>query len=386
MLTDEKQLTEHHDTHSVHSSFSSTLSDEEQHDDWVFKEERRRLWWLLFIMDRHLSLCYNEPLFFTETQYMSVFPPLRDSIWVQTRLYRSPNRIDTDLSQPRLPHFLARGPEITAYHVEESFFGIFLPLMTLTGRLLERHREANDDDGNYRSIMNSDLDGRDIEDDLRWFCGCLQEICEEDVSSTPLSIIDSQQYCYSTSIPDLSKPATSSICGLYASYMLQVLYILRNSKWDPYQLILDRDFWTSSPQFGQALSSSVAGSKFLELILERDEGLVYMPYFFGIQLLLGSLPLLGLPLRLGAHAGQKIVHALRIYLRATDACLVTLPTVYQSRFRAVLLAGIDIACGRQFDAATEVKRLLNVVSTYRWSAYGHGLATRQEKPVEVAPN
>ncbi|KAK4995595.1 hypothetical protein LTR66_004624 [Elasticomyces elasticus] len=32
------------------------------------REERRRIWWLLYTMDRHLSLCYNKPLFLLDKE------------------------------------------------------------------------------------------------------------------------------------------------------------------------------------------------------------------------------------------------------------------------------------------------------------------------------
>ncbi|KAI1131171.1 hypothetical protein F5Y10DRAFT_262351 [Nemania abortiva] len=32
------------------------------------REERRRVWWFLFTMDRHISLCYNKPLFLHDSE------------------------------------------------------------------------------------------------------------------------------------------------------------------------------------------------------------------------------------------------------------------------------------------------------------------------------
>ncbi|KAK5026264.1 hypothetical protein LTR13_010045 [Exophiala sideris] len=40
----------------------------------VHREERRRTWWLLFLMDRHLALCYNRPLALLEAECQLVTP------------------------------------------------------------------------------------------------------------------------------------------------------------------------------------------------------------------------------------------------------------------------------------------------------------------------
>ena len=45
------------------------------------REERRRIWWLVYVVDRHLALCYNRPLFLLDiecydrcTQKMALCP------------------------------------------------------------------------------------------------------------------------------------------------------------------------------------------------------------------------------------------------------------------------------------------------------------------------
>jgi hypothetical protein len=50
-----------------------TLSEEQ-------REERRRLWWLLYTMDRHLALCYNRPLSLLDAECSGLLQPLDDNI------------------------------------------------------------------------------------------------------------------------------------------------------------------------------------------------------------------------------------------------------------------------------------------------------------------
>ena len=40
------------------------------------REERRRTWWLLYIMDRHLALCYNRPLALLDAETEDLLLPL----------------------------------------------------------------------------------------------------------------------------------------------------------------------------------------------------------------------------------------------------------------------------------------------------------------------
>jgi hypothetical protein len=41
------------------------------------KEERRRVWWLLYIADRHLALCYNTPLKILDIECHSYQPSMK---------------------------------------------------------------------------------------------------------------------------------------------------------------------------------------------------------------------------------------------------------------------------------------------------------------------
>ena len=45
------------------------------------REERRRIWWLCFTMDRHLALCYNRPLFLLDIECDGLLQPMDDTMW-----------------------------------------------------------------------------------------------------------------------------------------------------------------------------------------------------------------------------------------------------------------------------------------------------------------
>ena len=136
----------------------------------------------------------------------------------------------------------------------------------------------------------------------------------------------------------------------------------------------DADFWTSSPGFKESMSHTVAAAECVNQILHHDPDISFMPYFFGIQLLHGSLLLLLVAYRLQADSGAVILNACEAVVRATEACFVTLPTDYQRQFRNVMRSAIALAKGRRNNPGDTEKQLASVLARYRWSRNGAGLA------------
>jgi arabinolytic transcriptional activator AraR len=116
-----------------------------QHSDGEFinevhREERRRTWWLLFLMDRHLALCYNRSLALLEAECRDLLLPLDDVTW-QSGAQPHSHGIKAD--GPRcmlLPSGKGRvhGPPKTCTGI--GLFGFFLPLMVHCGTLLDLNR------------------------------------------------------------------------------------------------------------------------------------------------------------------------------------------------------------------------------------------------------
>ncbi|APA12881.1 hypothetical protein sscle_10g076510 [Sclerotinia sclerotiorum 1980 UF-70] len=51
------------------------------------REERRRIWWLCYTVDRHLALCYNRPLFLLDIECDGLFQPMDDILWQAGEFY-----------------------------------------------------------------------------------------------------------------------------------------------------------------------------------------------------------------------------------------------------------------------------------------------------------
>lgn len=342
----------------------------------VHREERRRTWWLLFLMDRHLALCYNRTLALLEAECRDLLLPLDDITWQKaTQLHSHGIRANG----PRcmlLPMGTGRmnGPPITC--TGPGLFEFFLPLMTTTGHLLDYNRAKNNPilAATGSSIWTSQE--RQILRQLDLYQASLDHL------SGTMHLLhrrgSDKDSSWSTSPTALAEDSEGAhiarTVAAYAKHVLCVLRILISSKWDPLYLFDDSDLFTSSLSFKDSISHTMAASECVTQILEEDPDISFMPYFFGIQLLHGSLLLLLVAYRLQTDSGTAILTACEAVIRATEACFVTLPTDYQRQFRNVMRSAIGLAKGRRSDPADTEKQLTFVLARYRWSRNGAGLA------------
>lgn len=93
------------------------------------REERRRTWWLLYMQDRHLALCYNRPMFFLNKECEGLLQPLDDDVWQSGRFEMAAAK------------YRQRGLDIKC--TSHSVFGYFLPLMVILGEILDLNHARN---------------------------------------------------------------------------------------------------------------------------------------------------------------------------------------------------------------------------------------------------
>src|SRR5204863_7179096 len=104
------------------------------------REERRRIWWLLYTMDRHLSLCYNRPLTLLDKECEGLLQPMNDFLWHAGDFSNSnPNHYPTGAT----PATRVRRIGPTFECTDHSMFGYFLPLMTILGEIVDLHHARN---------------------------------------------------------------------------------------------------------------------------------------------------------------------------------------------------------------------------------------------------
>jgi hypothetical protein len=282
------------------------------------REERRRIWWLVYIVDRHLSLCYNKPLFLMDIECDGLLQPLSDEAW-QAGDFSNSNGAEE--SRARGPSFECTG---------NSIFGYFLPLMTILGEIVDlTHARNHPRFGlNFRSAQDWDSQAAEITRHLETYSQSLADFearnAREEAGDDTLS-----PHSNHSSMTTASNMLTTSTTIAYSTHVLHVLYILLTGKWDPISLLEDADLWISTPSFISSTTHAVSAANALPAILEYDPGLEFMPFFFGVYLLQGSFLLLLIAEKLGGEVSENVVQACELVVRAHEACVVTLNTEYQ---------------------------------------------------------
>ncbi|KAF2734968.1 hypothetical protein EJ04DRAFT_601902 [Polyplosphaeria fusca] len=361
--------------HAGPNGQSSPNLDEEQ------KEERRRIWWLLYAVDRHLALCYNRPLSLLDLECEGLLQPVDDSLWQAGDFFNGDSA--QSFSDPSSPHFRRRGPvfECTGH----SIFGFFLPLMTILGEIVDLNHARNHPRFGTRFRNGSDWDDHatEITRQLESYGQSLQELKNRALNE---AAAENEQPMHPGTPSARSVNSTTSraqeslmrarIVVAYGTHLMHVLHILLNGKWDPIALLDDNDLWISSQSFIDATGHAVSAADALNEILEQDPDLSFMPFFFGIYLLQGSFLLLLIADKLQGEANPSVVKACETIVRAHEACIVTLNTEYQRNFRKVMRSALQQVRGRGMDEHAEVAQMRRreMLSLYRWSGDGAGLA------------
>ena len=302
------------------------------------REERRRIWWLLYTMDRHLALCYNRPLFLLDIECDGLLQPVDDSLWQAGEYFNGDSA--QSFSDSTFPYFRRRGPifECTGH----SIFGFFLPLMTILGGIVDlNHARNHPRFGRFHSGTDWNDQATEITRQLEAYGRSLQgfearytssltevngksgEPNHHDISTLSAHSVNSSKSRITESM------LQTKIVVAYGTHLMHTLHILLNGKWDPIALLDDNDLWISSQSFTTATGHAVSAAEAISEILEHDPDLSFMPFFFGIYLLQGSFLLLLIADKLQGGANPNVVKACETIVRAHEACVATLSTEYQ---------------------------------------------------------
>ena len=291
------------------------------------REERRRIWWLLYTVDRHLALCYNKPLFLLDAECADLLQPTAETKWQSGDVYTGDSNMFTDPStSPR-----HRGPSFEC--TSHSIFGYFTPLMTILGEIVELNQARNHPRFGltFRQASEWDQQVAEITQHLEVYGQSLKEFEARYMDPEHRSEVGTPSVRSTTSGSSRMTESVlqTKIVVAYGTHVLHVLYILLHGKWDPISLLDDSDLWISSQSFISAMQHAVSGAEAISDILEYDPDLSFMPFFFGIYLLQGSFLLLLIADKLQGEASSNVVNACETVVRAVEACVVTLNTEYQ---------------------------------------------------------
>ncbi|TVY46187.1 Xylanolytic transcriptional activator xlnR-like protein [Lachnellula occidentalis] len=364
------------------------------------REERRRVWWLAYTVDRHLALCYNRPLFLLDIECDSLLQPMDDTLWQAGEFYTGDSSIHIT-SPSGTPRIRRRGPNFEC--TGHSIFGYFLPLMTILGEIVDLFHAKNHPRFGigFRSAQEWDDHASEIARQLEAYGQSLKDFEARNPSisieepENPMEGNDANTDHAEIGTPSVHSIRTTSsahiseadiqtrIVVAYGTHVMHVLHILLTGKWDPISLLDDNDLWISSQSFINATGHAVSAAEAIDNILEYDPGLEFMPFFFGVYLLQGSFLLLLIADKLQVRtdsffcveASPSVIKACETIVRAHEACVVTLNTEYQRNFRKVMRSALAQVRGRvPEDFGEQQLRRREVLALYRWTGDGTGLA------------
>ncbi|RCI10530.1 hypothetical protein L249_4289 [Ophiocordyceps polyrhachis-furcata BCC 54312] len=333
---------------------SRLVSDEE-------REERRRLWWLLYMVDRHLALCFNRPLFLLDIECDGLLLPMDDTAW-QMGCFEAQHESFAGGSVNKFGALEAPWPDQYRFECRgHGIFGFFLPLMTMLGEVVDLHH-----------AQNQPSCGRDWEaraEEIRRHIDLYEQSLARlgniqpdnsgrrvEASRSPSSVGANH-----TTTHDESRTRTVMAYGTHA---MHVLHILLAGRWD------DDNTCMSSAAFFKAASHAVSAADAVGRILQCDPGLELMPFFFGIYLMQGSLLLPVIAAELRPVALSSVVRACETIVRAHEVCTVTLSTECQRNFSRVMRSALTVARDRAIEEQQQQQQ--QQLEPFRWTGDGTG--------------
>lgn len=350
------------------------------------QEENRRVFWLLFCLDRHLGLSFNSPLAILDDE-CQLYRPLPDAAW--EALPDTDAADNTPLTERRF------GPPTVA--TGTGFFEYFLPLMTILGDVILLHRQKchprfgrtslvdgneMDEDQNQNHARNTAL----VESVLDDYARSLADLDPQASSNnnSPNNHAASSPESFSASSPSQTQ---LRLVTAYSTFILHVLHVLLHGKWDAVSMLENKDGWISSAGFNKCAAHSIAASDAVSRILRCDPELAFMPYLFGIYLLHGSFILLLFADRMPqVGLNESVERACETIIRSHEVCVVTLNTEFQKQFRKALRSTLNSVRNVRNDRhdrqvvvgnashVDEGQARRRALSLYRWSRGFTGLA------------
>ncbi|KAI9709848.1 MAG: hypothetical protein M1828_002343 [Chrysothrix sp. TS-e1954] len=293
----------------------------------VQQEERRRVYWALYMVDRHLALCYNRPVYLHDRESKDLLQPMDEKHWQESDF--SAVLQPVTLERERGPPVTFRGPTI---------FGFFLPLMHILGDILRLNELKMDLPLEVDNRLFDSLVGA-IERKLQTY---QQDLTKFEVNEFPPDTglnVDGADLSFLVETSRRTNPHRSDVAAqieaamAYGRYILHVLKILSACRLDPLSLLDNEDNYISSPEFSLTIEHAISAAEAISDVMEYDGDLSYMPYFLGIHLLQGSFLLLLIADKYQGSANARVVRACETVVRAHETCVVTLDTEYQVRFQ-----------------------------------------------------
>ncbi|CAK7217093.1 hypothetical protein SCUCBS95973_003034 [Sporothrix curviconia] len=333
------------------------------------KEERRRLWWNAYIVDKHSSFSFNMRPTLAESECRFIHRPCRDEIWENDKDF-----VDEETERPQ-----GLGYEVLSL----DWCGIFVALAAILSDLLEYHYLLQHPTFSTKTDLLSVLRST-LEHNMATFEKSVRELHVRKMraSRAGASAAISVMVWDAGQLRDLDTefPSEPKLL-LYAWHMLHCMYTLLYGKLDPVDIFQDTE-WLLSNDFLLAAEHADKCTKVTVQILRLDPKLQCCYRMFGTYFLHSSFIFLVLARKLRQSADDYILNSCRTYLRTLEAFAATVNIKYQKTFARVLQDTISkcveaqnqqqqLPDGSRIVAAPADDWLDPEILNYRWTA-GHG--------------
>ncbi|KAG9555223.1 hypothetical protein KCU71_g11051, partial [Aureobasidium melanogenum] len=324
-------------------------------------EERKRVWFFLYSMDRHISFFFNKPLSLLDSECSSLARPISELSW------QSEKERDEDT--------VGHGPWY--YCTGTDFFQFFTPLMALLGEtvyftLAQNHPRfgislhTTNDWSNWRSAIREKLD--DYKNGISTMRDSAQrsQRAESDCSQiSERSQIQAPRY----------QDPRSAVVFAYAEFLIPVFHIILEGKWDPLTLLDQQDNWLGSTGFKNVVKHAIDAATPMRELFDLDPGLRFMPFYLGIYLFHVSLPLILVVDRVKQKINDRVVNACDTFIRAHEICISQIPSEYSIAMLTVLRAAKMEMQGRvPCDTQENARQRRRLLQKFDWTSEGRGVA------------
>ena len=302
------------------------------------REERRRVWWVLYILDRHLALCFNSPLALKDAECQGLLLPMSEAAW-QGYCDENDVQMQKELSPQRI------GPTSDCKGIE--MFNFFIAIAAILGQIIDFHHARSHPRWSSLFLDSSVTPAyhKTLSAQVEVFG---QSLCDiEALAVSPRrqtgNIFESTMLPFSNTANDNNPAPTADLKRilaisiqnqremviLYGRYMIHILFILLHGKWDLESMMHDKDQWWSSPASSTTVGHAISAAEALDTILEVDCDLSFSPNFLGIYLLHGSFVHIAAATKFQAQTAPAVLRSCLTFSRAHEVCVVTFHNEYQ---------------------------------------------------------
>ncbi|KAG9691986.1 hypothetical protein KCU95_g7145, partial [Aureobasidium melanogenum] len=324
-------------------------------------EERKRVWYFLYSMDRHISFFFNKPLSLLDSECSSLERPISELSWQS--------------GEEQFEDTVGHGPWY--YCTGTDFFQFFTPLMALLGEtvyftLAQNHPRfgisvhTTNDWSNWRSAIREKLDDyKNGISTMRDSAERSQRAESDGSQTTDRSPMQEPRY----------QDPRSAVVFAYAEFLIPVFHIILEGKWDPLTLLNQQDNWLGSTGFKNVVKHAIEAATPMRELFDLDPGLRFMPFYLGIYLFHVSLPLILVVDRVKQKINDRVITACDTFIRAHEICISQIPSEYSIAMLTVLRAAKmemqgRVPCDTQ-ENALQRRRLLQ---KFDWTSEGRGVA------------